>query len=88
MKFKIEIEIPEEEIKKAIIDSIVEQIRRDDKYGNLRYSFKGMYAEEVKKMLYEPDLKKQIIERATTKAAHEIRRKAMPLLMKQFEEDE
>ena len=74
---KFEIEIPDEELKKAVKESVIKAIHDTTYRGDYR-KFEKLYRDMVKEMLYEPETKKMLIDQAVNVAAHEIRRKAMP----------
>lgn len=82
---KITIEIPDKEIKEEIKSYMV----REFTAGALasRRLIKECQ-EVVKQMIYEPELKAKIIDNAVKKAAHEIRRKGMPILANELMENE
>lgn len=74
---KFEIDIPDEEIKNAVRETVIKSIR-DTTYGGDYKRFARLYRDVVKEMLYEPETKRMLIDQAVNVAAHEIRRKAMP----------
>ena len=88
---KFEIDIPDEELKKAVKESVIKAIHDTTYRGDYR-KFEKLYRDMVKEILYEPETKKMLIDQAVNVAAHEIRRKAMPglfgALMNGKQEDE
>ena len=82
---KITIEIPDEELKEIIKERMVREITAEA-WGSRR--FLKECREAVKEMIYEPKLKAQIIDKAVNVAAHEIRRKGMPILANKLLESE
>lgn len=74
---KFEIDIPDEELKKVVKESVINAIHDTTYRGDYR-KFKMLYKDMVKEMLYEPETKKMLIDQAVNEAAHEIRKKAMP----------
>lgn len=81
---KITIEIPDEEIKEEIKSHMVRKITAEAWEAR---RFIKECQEVVKQMIYEPELKAKIIDNAVKKAAHEIRRKGMPILANELMED-
>ena len=77
---KITIEIPDEEIKKAIKDVLVRQIMSRETWSS-GARFRKEYRESIKELIYSPEIKAEIIEKATKEAAYELRRNGMPVLM-------
>ena len=80
---KITIEIPDEEIRERLTDTIIREIMSEESWKLSAYGrkFRSMYEEIIKEMIYKPEIKQDIIEKATDKAAYELRRKGMPVLM-------
>lgn len=74
----IKVEITDEELKECVLEIVAKKVAQENSYGVGR--FNRMYSEVIKEMLYEPKLKAELIEKATSKAAKEICRKGMPLL--------
>ena len=74
---RFEIEIPDEELKNAVKETVIKAIHDTTYRGDYR-KFEKLYRDMVKEMLYEPETKKMLIDQAVNVAAHEIRRKAMP----------
>ena len=81
---KITSEIPDDELKEALKAELVHRIVRDNSMGGDRRVFRREYRKIVKEMIYQPDIKADIIQQTVESAAAEIRRKAMPELMKQL----
>ena len=81
---KITIEIPDDELKEALKAELVHRIVEDNSWHSDRRAFRKEYGQIVKEMIYQPDIKADIIQRTVEGAAAEIRRKAMPVLMKQL----
>jgi len=79
---KITIEIPDDELKEALKVELVHRIVEDNSWRSDRRVFRKEYGQIVKEMIYQPDIKADIIQRTVESAASEIRRKAMPMLMK------
>lgn len=77
---KITVEIPDEEIRQAVKDVIVRQIMNGNGWDS-GSRFRKEYKEIIKELIYSPEIKADIIERATKEAAYELRRKGMPVLM-------
>lgn len=80
MEIKLKIEIPDEEIKEEIKRRIVDKIMDDNRWSKDRRIFHKEYGEVIKEMIYRKDIKEDIINRTVNLAADEIRRKAMPIL--------
>lgn len=83
---KINIEISDNEIeqmiKSAIQDKVTEWIKEEtNKYSSFRRYFEKEYKETIKEMLYEPELKQRIIDKAVKEAALEIKRKGIAKLL-------
>lgn len=81
---KITIDIPDEELKERIMEQMVREITAEA--WQSRHFLKEC-RETVKEMIYEPKLKAEIIDKAVNAAAHEIRRKGMPILANKMMED-
>ena len=84
---KITIEIPDEEIKEALKEKVIDMIVNDNRWGSDRRAFRREYSDIVKEMIYKPEIKNDIINRTIDIAAQEIRRKAMPKLFGKMMED-
>ena len=84
---KITIEIPDEEIKEALKEKVIDMIVNDNRWGSDRRAFRREYSDIVKEMIYKPEIKNDIINRTINVAAQEIRRKAMPKLFGKMMED-
>ena len=80
---KITIEIPDEEIKESIKKAVVDRIIKENSWGSGRM-FRKEFETIIKEMIYDPETKKDIIDKATSKAADEIRKKGMPLFMQKM----
>ena len=74
---RFEIDIPDEELKIAVKETVIKAIHDTTYRGDYR-KFEKLYRDMVKEMLYEKETKKMLIDQAVNVAAHEIRRKAMP----------
>lgn len=84
MKFTIE--ITENELKECLLEVIKKKLSNEHSLDSR--VFKKYYSEVIKEMIYEPNLKKEIIDRTVNKAAKEIQRKAMPIITANlFKED-
>lgn len=86
---KVEVEISEEEIKEEIIKYIVVQFARDYQTMEHRYFVDGIKkgsSEAARKAVSENE--ELIIEKAVDKAAKEISKKALPLLMERLDKEE
>lgn len=84
----VTIEIPDDELKEALKAELVRRIVEDNSWRSDRRVFRKEYGEIVKEMIYKPEVKADIIQRTIETAAAEIRRKAMPKLMKSLLADE
>ena len=84
---KITIEIPDEEIKEALKEKVIDMIVNDNRWESDRRAFRREYSDIVKEMIYKPEIKNDIINRTIDIAAQEIRRKAMPKLFGKMMED-
>lgn len=84
---KITIEIPDEEIKEALKEKVIDMIVNDNRWGSDGRAFRREYSDIVKEMIYKPEIKNDIINRTIDIAAQEIRRKAMPKLFGKMMED-
>ena len=80
---KITIEIPDGEIRECLKDKIVREIMSENSLG-YGSRFRKEYKEVIKELIYQPDIKQDIIEMATKEAAYELRRKGMPVLMEKL----
>lgn len=81
---KYTIEIPEEELKEAVLKFVADEIARTYSYeGRI---FKKIYGEVIKEMIYKPEIKEEIINRVVDQAASEIRRKAIPQIIEKLQE--
>ena len=83
---KINIEISDDEIeqmiKTAIQEKVLEWFKEEvNKYYSFHRYFEKEYKETVKEMLYEPELKQQIIDKAIMEAAFEIKKKGIAKLL-------
>ena len=83
---KINIEISDNEIermiKSAIQDKVTEWFKEEiNKYSSFHRYFEKEYKETIKEMLYEPELKQEIIDKAVKEAALEIKRKGIAKLL-------
>lgn len=83
---KINVEISDNEIeqmiKSAIQDKVTEWLKDEiNKYPSFRRYFEKEYKETIKEMLYEPELKQQIIDKAVKEAVLEIKRKGITKLL-------
>lgn len=83
---KINIEISDDEIeqmiKTAIQEKVTEWFKEEiNKYSSFRRYFEKEYKETIKEMLYEPELKQQIIDKAVKEAAFEIKKKGIAKLL-------
>lgn len=85
---KITIEIPDEEIKEALKEKVIDMIVNDNRWGSDGRAFRREYSDIVKEMIYKPEIKNDIINRTIDIAAQEIRRKAMPKLFGKMMENE
>ena len=78
---KIEVEIDDNEIiemaKKLVADELARKIFSSCYEGRVT---RQCFFDVAKKILYEPATKKELMDRAVSQAAAEIRRKAMPFL--------
>ena len=84
----INIEISDNEIeqmiKTAVQDTVTEWFKEEVKsYSSFRRYFASEYKETVKEMIYEPELKQQIIDKAVKEAAAEIKRKGIAKLLEE-----
>lgn len=80
---KVIIEIPDGELRECVKDAVVKKILEDNTWGSGK-EFRREYREIIKELIYQPDIKQGIIESVTTKAAEEIRKKGMPVLMEKL----
>lgn len=80
---KITIEIPDEELQECVKDAVVKKILENNTWGSGR-EFRREYGEIIKELIYQPDIKQGIIDSVTDKAAEEIRKKGMPVLMEKL----
>ena len=80
---KITIEIPDEELRECVKDTVVKKILENNTWGSGR-EFRREYREIIKELIYQPDIKQGIIDSVTDKAAEEIRKKGMPVLMEKL----
>lgn len=82
----INIEISDNEIeqmiKSAIQDKVTEWIKEEiNNCSSFHRYFEKEYKETIKEMLYEPELKQKIIDKAVKEAALEIKRKGIAKLL-------
>ena len=83
---QITIDIPDEEIKECLKAKIVSEIMSENSFG-YGARFRKEYKEMIKELIYQPEIKQNIIEMAVKEAAYELRRKGMPLLIEKLKEE-
>lgn len=76
----IEIEINEDAVKDIVVKKLAEDILRNGWSYEAR-DVKRIFAEVAKELLYEPKVKKKLIDDAVHRAAAEIARKGLPKLI-------
>ncbi len=82
----INIEISDKEIEQMVANAVQAKVdewfkEELDNYSSFRRFFEKQYKETIKEMLYEPELKQKIIDKAVKEAALEIKRKGIAKLL-------
>lgn len=85
MKFTIE--IPDEELTQEIKSIIAGRFAIEAYEVYEKRELKKMYREVIKELIYEPKTKSEIINSTVQVAAHEIRRKGLPMLADKLMEE-
>ncbi len=85
---KIDIEISDKEIEQMVANAVQAKVNEWfkeelDRHSTFRRFFEKQYKETVKEMIYDPELKQQIIDKAVKEAAYELRRKGMNKLLEE-----
>ena len=86
---KITLEIDDNELADLVKQALVEKLAGEARKGFDYTALRRIYADAVKEVVYDPKVKAEVIETATTKAAKEIRAKGMKqIFSKVMEVDE
>ena len=80
---KITIEIPDDEIKDAVLNMVAQQYYRD--YSSDRHSVDRIVSECVRKVIY--DDKERITDRIVSKASRHLKNVALKKMMEKMTED-